>query len=270
MLAGERPEGDMLARQLGVPAKALSPICGEPMVNHVLRSLLDAAEVGRIVILAQDMDRLRTPKTEWIWHEKRIAFRDSGGSISQSIASIAGSAEVPWPILVTTADHPLLTPEMVSEFLAEASRSDVTVGMVKQETVMGAYPDTRRTWLHFEDGAFSGANLFALSSARVEPALALWAEAERDRKKAFRLFWHFGPRLAFRAITRTISFDDALEQAGRNIGLTAHLALLSEPEAAVDVDKVSDLNLVERIMRRAVYQDDGAVGRRSEVDHISA
>jgi hypothetical protein len=100
----------------------------------------------------------------------------------------------------------------------------------------------------FSDGDYSGANLFALRSDRVYPVLSLWRRAEGDRKQAFKLFWHFGPVLALRAVFRRIGFGDAIRKAGLRLGLDARLVTLRDAEAAIDVDKLSDHVLVEKII----------------------
>ena len=69
-------------------------------------------------------------------------------------------------------------------------------------------------------------------------------------KKVFRLFWRFGPRLALRAATRTIGFAEAVRRAGDRLGLNAKLVVLSQPEAGIDVDKLSDYRLAELILLR--------------------
>ena len=79
-------------------------------------------------------------------------------------------------------------------------------------------------------------------------ALDLWADAEQDRKKAWRLFLHFGLRLASRALTRTIGLRRALDLAGKRLGLEARLVEMSDPVAAIDVDKLSDHMLAEKIL----------------------
>jgi GTP:adenosylcobinamide-phosphate guanylyltransferase len=265
VLAGERPGGDPLAQAMGLPAKALVSVSGEPMLNHVVRSLLDAPQIGRVLVLAQKPERLGVPATEWIQREERVRFMQSGEGISSSIEAVVGGKDAPWPVLITTADHPLLTADIVSDFVTQVGNSDVAVGAVERKVVLDAYPSTKRTWLHFSDGAYSGANLFALTSNRVKAALALWAEVEADRKRAYRLFWHFGPALALRAITRTISFERALDKAGRNLGLQARLVGLQTPEAAIDVDKLSDLRLVESILAAGTSHSHANNGQAAHV-----
>ncbi|PTQ11458.1 hypothetical protein CLG96_08400 [Sphingomonas oleivorans] len=249
LLAGQRPGTDPLAAQFGLEKKALVPIAGQPMLGHVARSLLAVPALERILILAQGANELLIQDLAWLADEPRIAVADSASGISASIAAIAGTDAAPWPVLVTTADHPLLTPAMIETFLAGTEGADVAVGVVGRRTLIAAYPESRRTWLRFSDDFYTGANLFALTSARAARALAAWSEVEQDRKKALKLIWHFGPLLALRALTRTISLGHAMAIAGRRLGFVARPVALPFAEAAIDVDKPSDHVLAERILR---------------------
>lgn len=249
LLAGQRPGTDPLAEHFGTGGKASIPINGRPMWTYVLKTLLATPQIGKIVILAQDRSMVSGPGTRGLINSERVIFAESVGGIAHSISSVIGKPPLTWPILITTADHPLLTPAMVSEFIKGVGGSDLAVAAVEQRTVMQRYPMSKRTWLKFRHGAFSGANLFALKTPATIKALELWSKAEQDRKQALKLFWHFGPVLALRALARTISFPAALQSAGRKLGVKASLVLLRQAEAAIDVDKISDHNQVESILR---------------------
>ena len=251
LLAGQRPGVDPLAAAFGMERKALVPIGGVPMLALVARTLLDCPEVARVVVLAQDPGALLAdPGCVWLADEPRIGVAASGGGIAASVAAIAGSPVAPWPVLVTTADHPLLTPAMVAAFLAGAGAADVAVGVVERGVVLAAYPDTSRTWLRFRGGAWSGANLFALRSAAALPALALWAGVEHDRKSGWRLIGQLGPGLLAGAALRLLTLDAAMARLGRRLGLTARAVALPFADAAIDVDKPADHALAERILAR--------------------
>ena len=253
ILAGQRPGENAFAASHNVTAKALIPVAGEPMLGRVAATLLRCPEIGRILVLAQEPDALLMGALGWMAEEPRIATARAGDGISTSIAAVVGTDAAPWPVLVVTADHALLTPAMVAEFIAEAGGNDAAVALVERRVVESAYPETRRTWLRFSDGDYSGANLFALGGPAAHKALALWARVEKDRKKAVRLLFYFGPLLALRAITRTISLDTAVAKVARRVDLSVKPVRLSVAEAAIDVDKPADLALVERILaaRRA-------------------
>ncbi|HEX4737957.1 MAG TPA: nucleotidyltransferase family protein [Allosphingosinicella sp.] len=248
LLAGERPGESGFARSRGVAAKALIPVAGEPMIARVARTLLAAPSVGRILVLTQAPERLRSEAPPWLGEEPRIRWTASGDTIAASIRAAAGSADAPWPLLVTTADHALLTPDIVERFLADSGGADVAFAMVERQTVEAAWPETKRTWLKARGGQYSGANLFALANARAVAALDLWTGIERDRKKAWRLLAFLGPSILTGALTRTLTLQGAATRIGRKLGLSAKAVVLPYAEAAIDVDKPADLALVERIL----------------------
>jgi GTP:adenosylcobinamide-phosphate guanylyltransferase len=243
ILAGQRPGVDPLAAHFGETWKALVRISGEPMLTRVIRTVAEVPNIERRLILAQMPEVL----TDAVAHGGGGEMIASQSGISASILSLC-ETQSPWPVLVTTADHPLLTADMIGHFLEQAQNCDVAIAMVERDVVRGAYPDNQRTWLKFRDGHWSGANLFALRTPKAENALRLWAEAEQDRKKAWKLFLHFGPWLAFRALTRTIGLAEGLVQAGNRLGLSVKLVAMPWAEAAIDVDKPSDHILAETIL----------------------
>lgn len=249
LLAGQRPGTDPLASAFGEAWKALVPVAGEAMLSRVARALLAAPAIARVVVLAQRPEALTArADTAWLAAEPRLRFMPSGPSISRSIASVVGSAAAPWPVLVTTADHALLTSAMIEAFLSRATDADVAVGLVERRTLLAAYPGSQRTWLRFRGGAYSGANLFTLNQPPALNALDLWAEVEQDRKKGWKLAAAFGPWLLLRLLTRTIGLEAALARAGARLGVSAKPVVLPIAEAAIDVDKPADHALAEEII----------------------
>ena len=255
ILAGQRPGENDFAMANGVPAKALIPIDGRPMLDRVARTVLASPSIARAVILAQAPQALLAGDLAWMADHDRIDVAAAKDGISRSIFDVAGSTLAPWPALVVTADHALLTGEMIEEFITKSDGADAAVAVVERRTVEAAYPETRRTWLRFSDGDYTGANLFALKKPEARRALLSWARVERDRKKVLRLLLHFGPVIALRGVTRTISLDRALATVGRRLGVKLAAVRMAEAEAAIDVDKPDDLELVRAIVARRRVAD---------------
>ncbi len=253
VLAGQRPGIDALAAEHRQIFKALIPVAGQSMLSRVVATLDACPRIGRIVIVAQSPEELLVGDTENLADNPKIGFASSDNGIAASIAKIAGQDIARWPVLVTTADHPLLTPEMVEEFLGacdgDARDADIAIAVGERRIVEAGYPETRRTWLKFSGGHYSGANLFAFRNAKVRPALELWSGVEQDRKKGLAVISQFGPWLLLRALTRTITFQDALAKAGGRLGLVAKPVVMSQADAVIDVDKSADLVLAEQILR---------------------
>jgi GTP:adenosylcobinamide-phosphate guanylyltransferase len=253
VLAGQRPGIDALAQMNGQTHKALIEIAGKSMLSRVVATLDACPQIGRILVVAQEPEQLLSGDAAGLLDNPKIKLASSEGGIATSIAAISGSDMAPWPVLVTTADHPLLTPGMVQEFLracdAEAADADLAIAFGERRIVEAVYPATKRTWLKFLGGHYSGANLFALRNVKVIPALELWSGVEQDRKKGLAVISQFGPWLLLRALTRTITFPNALAKAGRGLGLNAQPVVMSQAEAVIDVDKAADLALAEEILR---------------------
>jgi CTP:molybdopterin cytidylyltransferase MocA len=247
LLAGQRPGVDPLAAAFGFKWKALIPVAGEAMLSRVARTLLAAPSIGRVIVVAQQPEALLVGDCAWLAADPRIATAVSADGIAVSIAAVAGK-DAPWPLLATTADHPLLTVAMVEAMIGGIGDADVAIGVVARETLLSAYLGNRRTWLTFADGGWTGANLFAFANERARTAILSWSAVERDRKKAIKLVWHFGAWLAVRALTRTITLADAMRRAGRRRGFTAVPVALPFAEAGIDVDKPSDHWLAEMIL----------------------
>jgi hypothetical protein len=109
-------------------------------------------------------------------------------------------------------------------------------------------PETSRTWLRFRGGAYSGANLFAFGNRKAASAVALWRSVEQDRKKGWRMIAALGPSVLLGAVLRLRTIEQTLASVGRKIGLDIRKVELSNPLAAVDVDKPADHELVTAIL----------------------
>jgi GTP:adenosylcobinamide-phosphate guanylyltransferase len=236
LLAGERPGGDPFAAAMGVAAKALIPVGGVPMGARVARVLCDHPAVAQVRVFG-------TP-----------ALTDLGGiAVEPSEPSIAATlrplvAAMDGPLLVTTADHALLTPQMLDSFIAGARGGDLAVGLVEQRVFAAAYTDNRRTWLKFRGGAYSGANLFWIGSRAALPLIERWAAVEQQRKRGRALIGAFGPILLAGVALRLLTLDGALSRLGHRYGAILRAVRLPQPEACIDVDKRADLVIAEQIL----------------------
>jgi len=244
VLAGSRPGRDAFAESFGTDLKALIPVAGEPMVRRPVQALLASGQIGEVIVLAQSPNAIAAALPA----DPRLRVRESKGTIAETILALIGDADTQWPLLVTTADHALLDTATVDEFARAAERADIAIGMVERATLLQRLPQTRRTWLKFRGGAFTGANLFALRSAKVAPAIEQWRAVEQDRKKAWRIMSLLGPLMLAGVALRLLSVDEVLSSLGDRLGLTIKAVKLSNPLAGVDVDKPEDHALVEAIL----------------------
>ncbi len=247
LLAGSRPTPDPIALAAGVAIKPLAPVAGQPMINWPARALLSHPAIGQVVIVTQTPELFAAdPATAWLADHPQVRFEQSGAGIASSLLTLMERTD--FPLLVTTADHVLLDGAMLDQFVGEASGADVAVAMVERRTLVARYPNSRRTWLKFRDGWWSGANIFWFGSARARDVVALWQEVEQDRKKGWKILAAFGPLALLGALLRISTLRGGIARVGRRFGLTARLVAMTQAEACIDADKVADVTLIEAIL----------------------
>lgn len=241
VLAGERAEGDPMAKAAGVALKALLPVAGRPMLARVVEALRAAPSIDRIVV--------SIPRPE---AAEGLGIEAVTTAATPCLSVMAAIDELPSPLLVTTADHALLTAEIVQHFVDQACAAhdaDLIVGLVERATIESLVPETQRTYWRFKDGAFSGANLFLLQNPRARAAVGFWRQVETQRKRPWRIVRAFGPELLLGYLFGRLTLDAAMERASGRLGCRVRAVKLPFAEAAIDVDKPADLVLVERLLK---------------------
>ncbi len=251
VLAAGRGANDPMAKAFNVTHKCLLDVAGTPMIMRVLAAVSGSIAASNIAISIEDPEILQSAEgfTEYAAREN-ITVVKSSDRASSSVAHALESGAVGYPLLVTTADHALLTPQMVDDFCLKSveTKADLTVGLARDETILAAYPDSVRTFLKFSDGKFSGCNLFTFNTAQARKAIEFWQHIERNRKTPWKLVGAFGLSPLIRYVTGFLSLGAAFAGGSQKLGLKAAPVELFDAHAAIDVDKPSDLELVERIL----------------------
>ncbi len=223
------------------------------MLVRVVQALRGAQRVGRIAISIDDASVLdAVPELGAQIREQALEVRASGSSPAASVAEELTRLPASEGLLVTTADHALLTAQIVDHFAERASArdADVCVGMVAASVLLEAFPEASRTFLRLRGERFSGANLFLFRGPQARRATAFWSRVERFRKQPWRLVSAFGPLNLALFLLRRLDLEEAFERASRVIGARVRAVPLPFAEAAIDVDKPADLELVSRILAR--------------------
>jgi GTP:adenosylcobinamide-phosphate guanylyltransferase len=249
VMAASRGPGDPVAESHDLSHKCLVPVAGETMLGRVLGTLERSPHVGRVAVSIESPDVIN--------RDIDLAARDitvipSAASPCASVLAALDDLDDPWPVLVTTADHPLLSPAMVDHLCDAAleSGADVAVALAPASKILADYPDAKRTFLPFRGERYSGCNLFALMTPRAARAVDFWRGMEAHRKHPWRLFRAFGAVAVIRFLAGGMTLTAALAAASRRLGVTAAAITMPFAEAAIDVDKPDDLALVEKILRR--------------------
>lgn len=236
ILAGQRAGVvDPLCEAAGVSHKAEIPVAGVPMLDRVISALVESRFSKNLFVAG--------------YSDSHLEETPSGAGPADSVMLAMGHIDK-FPCLVTTCDHALLTTEMITTFIAgaEKSGSDICVGLAPETVIQPAYPETRRTYLRFSDVAVSGCNLFYIANADGVKAIEFWRSVQHLRKNPLKLARKVGVGIGVKFAFGRLSMAGAFDYAAKRIGITASPVLIPIAEAAIDVDKPSDLELVESIL----------------------
>ncbi|MGE4281445.1 MAG: nucleotidyltransferase family protein [Magnetospirillum sp.] len=248
VLAGDRGDGDAVARMAGVESKVFAPVAGVPMLERVVAALRSALpEAPVTVAIAPPSSPESKAVIDRLRRDGRVELMSPAASPARTVA--AALPDDGKALLVVTADHALLTPAMVRHFLTSiADDTNAAVGVANRVTISAAYPETRRTYWHFADHDVSGCNLFLLNGREAAAIVQFWITLERDRKRPWVMIRRLGPLTLLRFALGRLRLYQALDRLGQRVGGRLEAIDMPFAEAAMDVDRPGDLILAEQIL----------------------
>lgn len=263
VLAGRRPAGaaDPVAASAGVPIKAFVPINGRSMLERVVSTLRACPSIAEIhVSLPDDVDLASgCPALAPAFADGTLHRVAPQSSPSASVRAFATGRVLRQTVLVTTADHPLLTREMVEEFLRAwaAAAPEAAVALTDAPRIAALYPGARRTQLRFADGSFTGCNLFGFQGPGALRVLDFWGRLDGHRKQPWRFAQALGWTTLSLYLAGRLTLAAALARLSERSACRLHGVRLADPHAGIDVNKLDDLRLATWI----IEQRENAAGR---------
>lgn len=248
VLAADRTANDAVASKAGVACKAFAPVDGTPMVIRVLDALA-ATHMIQATILCGPAKALlpQCPELARRIENGQVTWIANEHSPSRSAEKGLAAVNEQTRVLLTTADHALLTPEIVQYFLRASSAADcdVTVGVIDHAIIKAAFPNRKKTVIRLRDGDFCGGNLYTFNQQGRE-LISFWRRAEEQRKRPWRLIGQvLGWRSVLSYLFGYLTLTQALKNVSAKTGVSIQAVKLPFAEAGIDVDKADDLQLVE-------------------------
>lgn len=253
VLAGDRGPADPLVKEAGVSCKALVPVVGRPMILRVLDALEGSSAIDLRLVSGSSSRLLgHVPEFDALIASGNIRWVENEASPSLSCQAALHTLSDDQPVLVTTADHALLTPRMVDYFCAQAVKTgcDVVAGLARFDLVTAAFPESRRTVTRLRGGGYCGCNLFAFLTPRARQAAVFWRRVEEQRKHPLKIVKVLGLVAVLRYLLGHLTLEEGLDRMSALMNARAGVVWMPDAEAAVDVDKIEDWKLAEKILAR--------------------
>jgi hypothetical protein len=249
VLAASRGSLDPLAQAGGVSHKCFILIAGRPMLRRVVEAVMACGRVGRTIVAIEpasieEAKAILAPLPD----SDRIEYVASRETIGASVAAVAGPDML--PLIITTGDNALHTPQMVRYFCdaLDSVSEDAALGLTPAQAVLDRYPEGNRAFHRFRDGAFSSCNLYALLTPRALDAPRIFNSGGQFGKKPRRLIGAFGLWAFLLYKSRLFTLRTVLKALSRAIGLRTAPVLMPFAEGPIDVDRMQDWELANRIV----------------------
>jgi GTP:adenosylcobinamide-phosphate guanylyltransferase len=239
-------KAEPLTEQEGVSNKAFIMLNNRPLLSYILQALEEAPSVDRIVAMGPQID-LEILRQEGY----NIEILPEKESMLDNVAAGLEALDQDRLSLVVTSDIPLLTAKVLEEFirLCAPFEHDFYYPILSRETCQGSFPETERTYVRLREGHITGGNL-----GLVNPR---WFSDNRDRlevfisyrKKPLKLLKILPPALIIKYLFKSLSVNDLEHFLSRLLRFRAKAVACDCVEIGVDVDKISDLELIKNVLK---------------------
>ncbi|MGZ8998137.1 MAG: NTP transferase domain-containing protein [Allosphingosinicella sp.] len=250
VLAASRGNLDPLAKAGGVSHKCFIDIAGQPMLRRVVAAVMASGRIGRTIV-AIEPDRIAEAKgiLAELPRAETIEYVASRENIGNSVSAVATPELL--PLVITTGDNALHTPEMVRYFCdaLDAVKEDAAIGLTPAKYILEKYPDGNRAFHRFRDGAFSSCNIYALLTQKSIEAARVFNSGGQFGKKPRRLIGAFGIFAFLLYKTKLFTLATVLKALSRTVGVRTAPVLMPFAEGPIDVDRIQDWELANRIIR---------------------
>ncbi len=237
VLAGRENDRQLRAYS-EVAYEALIDVGGRPMVSYVLDALVRTNKIEKTVVVGPLALASMLPQRA----ELIPASRDLATNVLTGLASLP----VDQPILILTSDIPLITSEILLEFMDAAmdDQYDLYYPIVAKEDNDKRYPHVKRTYVKLTDGTFTGGNLFFLRHPQIVTNFAPVAtEFAALRKQPLKMAGLLGFTFVSRLLVHRLSIAQVEKRFETLFGVKGRAVIMRHPEVGIDIDKPSDLIL---------------------------
>lgn len=252
VLAGKRDGAtDPLAQGAGVTHKCLVPVVGQPMLVHVIDALAASDRIGQIRVAIEEpavLDQL--PQLRGLIATGRLAPVAAQPNLVDSVLTAADGAA--FPLLITTADNVLLTPDSVAEMLegCKAQGADAAVAFTRRDFVLAAHPEGQRKFYRFAEDSYSNCNTYWLKDRQALAAAETFRSGGQFVKHPMRIIGAFGllNLIRFRFGIGTLAATFA--RFSRRFRMTIAPVILTDGAVAIDVDNERSHGVATQLLER--------------------
>lgn len=219
-------------------SKSLVKIAEKPMVFYILNELRKVDMIDKIIISATS----QIEKSVSGLYDIRV---EPGNKLTDNILESVKKTTSEY-VLVVSSDIPLVRKNHLEWFLKESFSTNAHLVMPysDKESITKSFPKAKRTYGKLKEGTLTLGNMALIRRDIPHKFVSLLEKAEKYRKSIIKLATLLGWSLIFKYILGILSIKDIENRASEILGCKVKGLSSPYPEIGMDVDKLSDLQLV--------------------------
>lgn len=262
VLAGRRRKGpEPLAERFGESHKCLIPLAGRPLIAHVLQTGASHPRVASLAVCVEP--EAFEPIYDVLTRQPgrgTVALVEAREDLADSVRAAAEGWD--GPLIVTTADHALLTSASIDAMVEALETAEVAFALARREAVEAAHPSGQRRYLALRDGEYAVCDLYGVSGPGALRAVEVFRGRRLDRsgRRIARATGLVGLTMALLGLE---TLSGAIERASRHLALAVRAVILADGSQAIDVDDDRTYAVVRDLLERRPGAEETGRARRA-------
>jgi GTP:adenosylcobinamide-phosphate guanylyltransferase len=254
VLAGKRDGRlDPLAQKAGVSHKCRVPIQGKPLLQWVLEAVHDAWSDNAILVSIHDPKAIDDlPIVKELIAAGRMQICEARQNIVESVEEALKVADNPYPLLITTGDNVLVTPEALREIhqSAQDQNVDALFAIAKREHIKAVHDKAQRYFYEFSDLAMANCNGYWMGNDKARHAAEPFRGGGQFIKTKGAILKAFGIINLIRFRMRWWRFDQMLAVVSKRFDVKIAAHIFDDGAYAIDVDNQRTYDIAEMLLAK--------------------
>lgn len=223
--------------------KSLLMLNDIPMIEYVVDALNQAEEVNDIIVVGPpELSQYIEPKVNKIL--------TSTESIIDNIKIGIDYIHKENKIILLTSDIPLITGEVIDRFIRKCQEYEAFLyyPFILKENILQKYPDTVRSYAVLKEGILCGGNAVVFSPELFEKNRDLIFDLYEKRKSVYQYVKLLGFKFILKYLLKSLTIQEIEDRAAEIVGYPVKGIVIDDPEMMIDLDKLSDYELILRMI----------------------
>ena len=249
ILAGGKSK-PALKKIIGQEYKALmtvSALDSRPIIHHVIEMVNNTRYVSQLFVAGP-----KEVEQEIKTHP--LTMVPSGTTLLDTLRKSLSLLSEESHLIIIACDLPLISSEHIECFLKNCLNDpgfDIYYAIVSKESFQRRFPvnELRRIYANLVEGSFTGGNLFLLNPKVILEHIDTIKQFILFRKHPLKMANILGQRLVVKYLKKYLSIRDLEKMVPKYLKGCTGKAVLAPPEVALDIDKPSQLEALNRLLK---------------------